>query len=91
MVATMKKRGIKKQMVGTVISDKMDKTVVVLVERLVKHRFYKKYVRKRSKFAAHDNNNSCQIGDKVLIIESRPLSRSKRWRVSKVVEKAVKL
>lgn len=87
----MKKRGIKKQMVGTVISDKMDKTVVVLVERLVKNRFYKKYVRKRSKFAAHDQNNNCQMGDKVLITESRPLSRTKRWRVSKVVEKAVKL
>ena len=78
-------------MVGTVISDKMDKTVVVQVERLVKHRVYKKYVRRRSKFAAHDADNSSQIGDKVLITESRPLSRTKRWRVSKVVEKAVKL
>lgn len=78
-------------MVGTVISDKMDKTVVVQVERLVKHRVYKKYVRRRSKFAAHDGNNTSQIGDKVIITETRPLSRTKRWRVSKVVEKAVKL
>ena len=87
----MKKRGIKRQVVGTVISDKMDKTVVVQVERLVKHRVYKKYVRRRSKFAAHDGDNTSQIGDKVLITETRPLSRTKRWRVSKVVEKAVKL
>ena len=87
----MKKRGIKRQVVGTVISDKMDKTVVVQVERLVKHRVYKKFVRRRSKFAAHDADNTSQIGDKVLITETRPLSRTKRWRVSKVVEKAVKL
>ncbi|UCH21831.1 MAG: 30S ribosomal protein S17 [Deltaproteobacteria bacterium] len=87
----MKKRGIKRQLVGIVISDKMDKTVLVQVERLVKHQLYKKYVRRRSKFAAHDGENTCQIGDKVLITESRPLSRTKRWRVSKVVEKAVKL
>jgi small subunit ribosomal protein S17 len=87
----MKKRGIKRQVVGTVISDKMDKTVVVQVERLVKHSVYKKYVRRRSKFAAHDGNNTSQIGDKVIITETRPLSRTKRWRVSKVVEKAVKL
>ena len=85
----MKKRGIKRQVVGTVISDKMDKTVVVQVERLVKHRVYKKYVRRRSKFAAHDGDNTSQIGDKVIITETRPLSRTKRWRVSKVVEKAV--
>ena len=76
-------------MVGTVVSNKMDKTIVVLVERLVKHRLYKKYVRRRSKFAAHDEQNACQVGDKVLIIESRPLSRTKRWRLSKIVEKAV--
>ena len=87
----MKKRGIKRQVVGTVISDKMDKTVVVQVERLVKHRVYKKFVRRRSKFAAHDADNTSQIGDKVLITESRPLSRTKRWRVISVVEKAVKL
>ena len=76
-------------MVGTVISNKMDKTVVVQVERLVKHRMYLKYVRRRAKFSAHDTDNNCQIGDKVMITESRPLSKAKRWRVSEIVEKAV--
>jgi len=85
----MKTRGRKRQVVGTVVSDKMDKTVTVQVERLVKHRMYKKYVRRRTKFAAHDEQNACGIGDKVLITESRPLSRTKKWRVSKIVEKAV--
>jgi small subunit ribosomal protein S17 len=79
----------KRQMVGTVVSDKMDKTVVVLVERLVKHKLYKKYIRRRAKFAAHDENNVSHIGDKVLITQSRPLSKTKRWRVSQVVEKAI--
>ena len=76
-------------MVGIVVSDKMDKTVTVLVERLVKHRLYQKYVRRRTKFAAHDEGNACKIGDMVMITESRPLSRSKKWRVAKIVEKAV--
>lgn len=88
-MATMKERGIKRQMVGTVVSNKMDKTVVVLVERLVKHQLYHKYIKRRAKFAAHDGSNECQIGDKVLVTECRPLSKSKRWRVSKIVEKAV--
>jgi small subunit ribosomal protein S17 len=85
----MKTRGNKKQVVGTVVSDKMDKTVVVVVERLVKHRLYHKYIRRRAKFAAHDEANSCQVGDKVMITESRPLSKTKKWRVSKIIEKAV--
>jgi len=85
----MKNRGKRKQMAGTVVSNKMDKSIVVLVERLVKHRLYKKYVRKRSKFSAHDEGNTCQVGDKVLITESRPLSKTKKWRLSKIVEKAV--
>jgi small subunit ribosomal protein S17 len=85
----MKKQGMKRQLVGTVISNKMDKTVVVMVERLVKHKFYHKYIRRRSKFAAHDQDNTCQIGDKVMLAESRPLSKSKRWRVNKIVKKAV--
>ena len=85
----MKKELLKRQIIGTVVSDKMDKTVIVLVERLVKHRFSQKYIRRRAKFAVHDENNSCRAGDKVLIIQSRPLSKTKRWRVSKVVEKAV--
>ncbi|MGB5421429.1 MAG: 30S ribosomal protein S17 [Desulfobacterales bacterium] len=85
----MKKRGMKRQLIGTVISDKMDKTVVVQAERLVKHRLYEKYIRRRAKFSAHDAENSCRIGDKVLITESRPLSKTKRWQVSQILEKAV--
>jgi small subunit ribosomal protein S17 len=85
----MKQRGIKRQMVGTVVSNKADKTVTVQVERLVKHRTYHKIMRRHTKFAAHDERNDCQIGDKVMISESRPLSKLKRWRVVKIVEKAV--
>jgi small subunit ribosomal protein S17 len=85
----MKKRGMKRQVIGTVVSDKMDKTVIIQTERLVKHRQYHKYVRRRAKFAAHDAENSCRIGDKVLITESRPLSKTKRWLVSRILEKAV--
>ena len=85
----MKQRGTKRQMTGTVVSNKADKTVTVLVERLVKHKMYHKIMKRRSQFAAHDDRNDCQIGDKVLITESRPLSKSKRWRVIKIVEKAV--
>ena len=85
----MKNRGMKRQLIGIVVSDKMEKTVIVQVERLVKHRLYHKYIRRRSKFAAHDAENNCRIGDKVLITESRPISSRKRWRVSQVVEKAV--
>ena len=85
----MKQQGIRRKMVGTVVSNKMDKTVVVQVERLVKHRMYHKYVRRQAKFTAHDQSNDCQIGDKVMITESRPLSKTKRWRVSEIVEKAV--
>lgn len=85
----MKKRGIPKQVIGTVVSDKMDKTTVVAVERLVKHPLYQKYIRRRAKFSAHDETNACRVGDKVVITESRPLSKTKKWRVSKIVEKAV--
>ena len=85
----MKNRGMRRQVVGTVVSNKMDKTVVVLVQNLVKHRLYKKYIRRHSRFVAHDEDNSCHIGDKVLITESRPLSKTKKWRISKIVEKAV--
>ena len=85
----MKKRGIQKQVIGTVVSDKMDKTTVVAVERLVKHPLYHKFIRRRAKFSAHDETNACRIGDKVVITESRPLSKNKKWRVSKIVEKAV--
>ena len=85
----MKKQEIRGQQLGTVVSNKMDKTVVVMVERTVKHKFYHKYVRRRSKFLSHDENNTCRIGDKVLITESRPLSRSKKWRVKQIVQKAI--
>ena len=85
----MEKTRNKRQLLGTVVSDKMDKTVTVLVERLVKHRVYKKYIKRHTKYAAHDALNACNIGDKVMITESRPLSKSKRFRVSKIVEKAV--
>lgn len=85
----MKKRGMKRQLLGKVVSDRMDKTVVVLVERVEKHRLYKKYIKRHTKFAAHDEENSCQVGDKVRITESRPISKTKKWRVSEIVEKAV--
>jgi len=84
----MKTRGTKRQVVGVVVSNRMDKTVIVSVERLVKHPAYHKYIRRRAKFAAHDENNACNIGDRVQITESRPLSRTKRWRVSRILEKA---
>ena len=85
----MKKRGVRKKRVGIVLSNKMDKTAVVQVDRLVKHALYKKYIRRRVKYVCHDEQNRCQIGDKVAIIETRPFSKMKRWRISKVVEKAV--
>lgn len=78
----------RKTRVGTVTSNKMEKTVVVLVERLIHHPVYKKLVRRRNKFKAHDAQNSCQVGDRVLIEESRPLSKDKRWVVVKVLDKA---
>jgi len=81
----------KRTMVGRVRSDKMDKTVVVEVSRRVMDPRYKKFVQKRARYAAHDENNECKIGDKVEIIESRPLSKSKRWVVSRVVAKSVEV
>jgi len=85
----MKTRGKKRALNGTIIKDRMDKSVVVRVERVVRHRLYKKYIRRRATFVAHDEENACRVGDKVLITETRPLSRHKRWRVSKIVQKAV--
>lgn len=85
----MKKREMRRQQVGTVVSNKMDQTAIVRVERLIKHRMYKKYIRRHVKFSAHDPGNACQIGDKVLLTESRPLSKFKRWRVSSILEKAI--
>ena len=85
----MKKRGLQKTQTGVVISDKMDKSVVVQVDRLVRHPMYKKYMRRRAKYVAHDETNSCKVGDRVLIRETRPFSTTKRWRVSEVLAKAV--
>ncbi len=76
-------------LVGTVVSDKNDKTIVVRVETLVKHALLKKYVRRHKKFTAHDPLNECGIGDKVKIVEYRPLSRNKRWHLVTILEKAV--
>jgi small subunit ribosomal protein S17 len=77
----MNVRGLRKTRDGVVISDKMDKSVIVEVSRTVLHPLYQKYVRKRTRFMAHDEANECKVGDKVRIVESRPLSRRKRWRV----------
>jgi small subunit ribosomal protein S17 len=74
--------------VGVVTSDKMEKSVVVRVDRIVKHKMYKRYVKRTSRFMAHDEQNQCKIGDTVEIIESRPISASKRWRVSRIVRRA---
>ncbi|MDX2496014.1 MAG: 30S ribosomal protein S17 [Desulfuromusa sp.] len=82
-------RGNRSTRVGIVVSDKMDKTVVVRVDTLVKHSVYKKFIKRKVSCKAHDEANSCGIGDKVLIVESRPLSKGKRWRVRQVLEKAV--
>ena len=84
-----KERRVRKTRVGVVVSDKMDKTVVVEVKRLVAHPLYKKIIRRRNKFKAHDPQNTCQVGDKVLIEETRPLSRDKRWRVKEILAKAL--
>lgn len=79
----------KKTLVGLVASDKMDKTIVVEVVRRVQHPVYHKYIQSRSRYKAHDEENSCRIGDRVLIEECRPLSRDKRWRVREIIERAV--
>lgn len=85
--AIVKQNG--RTLVGTVVSDKNDKTIVVRVETLVKHPLLKKYIRRRKKFTAHDPNNDCGMGDKVKIVEFRPLSRNKRWHLVSILEKAV--
>ncbi len=81
-------RNLRKVRVGKVVSDKMDKSIVVSVERRVKHPIYGKYVKKTSRFMAHDEENTCGIGDTVRIMETRPLSKRKRWRLVEVIEKA---
>ena len=85
----MEERNLRKVMIGTVTSNKMDKTVVVAVETSVKDKVYKKVVKRTYKLKAHDEENACQIGDKVKVMETRPLSKDKRWRVVEITEKAI--
>jgi small subunit ribosomal protein S17 len=82
-------KGKKKELKGLVISDKMDKSVIVQVERYIQHKMYKKYVKQYKKYHAHDEKNECRIGDEVQIVETRPLSKLKRFRVTQVTKKAV--
>lgn len=84
----MTDRNLRKTRVGVVASDKMDKTVVVTVQDRVKHPLYKKIVNRTIRLKAHDKNNECRVGDRVLIMETRPLSKDKRWRVAEIIEKA---
>jgi small subunit ribosomal protein S17 len=87
-VSEEKKRGERKTRVGKVVSDKMQKTIVVAIEELIQHKLYKKAVKRTVKFKAHDENETAHVGDKVLIMETRPLSKEKRWRLVEIVEKA---
>ena len=81
-------RNLRKERIGVVTSDKMEKSIVVSVERKVKHPKYGKFVKKTTKFVAHDENNDCHVGDTVRIMETRPLSKSKNWRMVEIVERA---
>jgi len=83
----MSQRGNRKTQVGVVVSDKMDKTVVVRVSHLVKHPVYNKYIKRSVKYKAHDEENSCKSGDRVVIVETRPLSKDKRWRVRQIIDR----
>jgi len=84
----MSERNLRKTQVGIVTSDKMQKTVVVSIKDRVKHPLYNKIINRRVKIKAHDENNECGIGDRVLVMETRPLSKDKRWRVVEIIEKA---
>ncbi len=85
----MNPRGMTKERKGVVTSSRMQKTVVVSVERIVMHPKYRKFLKRRTKVKAHDEKNECQVGDRVLIVECRPLSREKRWRVSRILGRGV--
>ena len=85
----MEERNLRKVMIGKVVSDKMDKTVVVAVETSVRHKVYNKIIKRTYKLKAHDEANECKIGDTVKVMETRPLSKDKRWRVVEVMERAV--
>lgn len=84
----MEKRNLRKERIGIVLSNKMEKSIVVAVERKVKHPIYGKFVKTTSRFMAHDEKNECNIGDTVKIMETRPLSKSKNWRMAEIVERA---
>ncbi len=84
----MTERNLRKTRVGKVVSDKMDKTIVVAIENSVKHPLYGKIVKRTYKLKAHDENNECRVGDKVKVVETRPLSKEKRWRLAEIIEKA---
>jgi small subunit ribosomal protein S17 len=87
-MAVMEARNARKERIGSVVSNKMQKTITVAVERKVKHPIYGKFVKSTKKFTAHDENNDCNIGDVVRIMETRPLSKNKRWRLVEIVERA---
>ena len=80
-------RKLRKERIGVVVSNKMDKTIVITVERKVKHPMYGKFVKRRQKFTAHDEGNTCNIGDTVRIMETRPLSKNKCWRLVEIIER----
>ncbi len=84
----MNERNLRKTRVGKVVSNKMDKTVVIAIEDNVRHPLYKKIIKNTVKLKAHDQNNECSMGDRVLVMETRPLSKDKRWRVVEIIEKA---
>ena len=84
----MEQRGLRKTRVGVVVSDKMDKTITIAIERKVPHPIYRKYFKKTTKLMAHDEKRECRVGDKVKVMETRPLSKNKRWRIIEIVEKA---
>jgi small subunit ribosomal protein S17 len=85
----MTQRGVKKKLTGIVVGNKMDKTAAVLVSRLKKHKIYKKYVRRQAKYLVHDPQNKCLLGDRVRIIETRPISKKKRWQLLEILERSV--
>lgn len=84
----MSDRNLRKTRTGTVVSNKMDKTVVIAIEDNVRHPLYKKIIKRTVKLKAHDENNECNVGDRVEVMETRPLSKDKRWRLSKIIQKA---
>ena len=84
----MTQRGVRKRLVGVVVGNRMDKTAAVLVNRLKKHRTYKKYMRSQTKYMVHDPENRCMVGDRVRIIETRPISKNKRWQILQVLERS---